>query len=199
MERKYMALAVLLLVLGVATPIMLNLFWSTSPASLQTPKIQTKTATTYSLLEFYPIGMNSFQSIEEVLRFVEERTSSKGYMGPPSYLVRGETQTIPATTSPTTPGATPQSPSTPSKTNVQVVGIDEPDIVKVYGDILSVASGSKVNIISMREKKAVSVIDLAESNVYGLYLQGDKLVIISVYYTASPIRIQGSMGPEVPI
>jgi uncharacterized secreted protein with C-terminal beta-propeller domain len=199
MERKYMAVAVLLLVLGVATPIMLNLFWSKSPASLQTPKIQTKTATTHSLLEFYPIGMNSFQSIEEVLRFVEERTSSKGYMGPPSYLVRGETQTVPATTSPVTPERTSQGPSTPSKTNVQVIGIDEPDIVKAYGNILAVASGSKVNIVSMREKKALSVIDLAESNVYGLYLQGDKLVIISVYYTASPVRIQGSMGPEVPI
>ncbi|MEM4009096.1 MAG: beta-propeller domain-containing protein, partial [Thermofilum sp.] len=199
MESKYMALAVLLLVLGVATPIMLNLFWSTSPANLQTPKIQTKTATMHSLLEFYPIGANSFQSIEEVLRFVEERTSSKGYMGPPSYLVRGETQTIPATTAPATPEKTSQSPSTPSKTNVQVVGIDEPDIVKAYGDILAVASGSKVNIVSMREKRVVSVIDLAESNVYGLYLQGDKLVIISVYYTASSIRIQGSMGPEVPI
>jgi inhibitor of cysteine peptidase len=199
MERKYMALAVMLLVLGVAAPIILNLFWSTSPANLQSPKIQPKTATTQSLLEFYPIGANSFQSIEEILRFVEERTSSKGYMGPPYYLVRGETQTIPATTATATPEGAPQSPSTPSKTNVQVVGVDEPDIVKAEDGILAVASGSKVNVVGMREKRVVSVIDLAEGNIYGIYLQGDRLVVISVYYTASPIRIQGSMGPEVPI
>lgn len=64
-----------------------------------------------------------------------------------------------------------------STTNVQVVGIDEPDIVKVSDNLIVVASGSKVHIVNAKEKTVLRSIPFS-GEVIGLFLYNNTLVTI---------------------
>lgn len=76
--------------------------------------------------------------------------------------------------------------TTTSKTNVQVEGIDEPDIVKNNAELIVVASGSKVFVVSVQRKTVLSVLILDEY-VRGLFLYKNKLVVITETYVRYPI------------
>ncbi|MEM2935357.1 MAG: beta-propeller domain-containing protein [Candidatus Thermoplasmatota archaeon] len=71
-----------------------------------------------------------------------------------------------------------------SKTNVQVEGIDEADIVKTDGDyiykVTTKNEGSRVFIIKADELEILSFIEL-DYHVYGIFVNGDNLAIIGVY------------------
>ncbi len=73
-----------------------------------------------------------------------------------------------------------------SKTNVQVEGIDEPDIVKNNAELIVVASDSKVFVVSVQRKTVLSVLILDEY-VRGLFLHENKLVVITETYVRYPI------------
>ncbi|MFZ8791594.1 MAG: beta-propeller domain-containing protein [Thermosphaera aggregans] len=68
-----------------------------------------------------------------------------------------------------------------SRTNVQVEGVDEPDVVKTNGELVIVASGNKVFVISTGEKVVKSVIAF-EAGVKGLFLYEEKLVVFTESY-----------------
>lgn len=65
-----------------------------------------------------------------------------------------------------------------SKTNVQVEGIDEPDVAKTDGEVIAVAAGNKVFIVDAHGKRLLSRIEL-DSSVAGMFLKDKKLVVIS--------------------
>jgi len=71
-----------------------------------------------------------------------------------------------------------------SKTNVQVEGVDEADIVKTDGDyiykVTTKDEGSSIFIIKADEMKILSFIEL-DYHVYGIFVNGDNLAIIGVY------------------
>jgi uncharacterized secreted protein with C-terminal beta-propeller domain len=84
-----------------------------------------------------------------------------------------------------------------SRTNVQVEGVDEGDIVKTDGTYLYIASpsiGSKIKIVKAfpaNDMRHVSTIELATSNGSAtpqeLYVDGDKLVVVAnAWYNPSP-------------
>lgn len=78
-----------------------------------------------------------------------------------------------------------------SRTNVQVEGVDELDIVKNSERIIAVALGSRVYIFDALEKRVASVISFNTSTpieVRGLYIYGDKLVAVTSSAEVMPIK-----------
>jgi len=78
-----------------------------------------------------------------------------------------------------------------SRTNVQVEGVDELDIVKNSERIIAVALGSRVYIFDALEKRVASVISFNTSTpieVRGLYLYGNRLVAVTSSAEVAPIK-----------
>jgi inhibitor of cysteine peptidase len=92
-----------------------------------------------------------------------------------------------------------------SQTNVQVEGVDEPDIVKNDGRYIYTVSGGKVVIVDAypaKDMKNLSTIDV--NNVQNIFVNGDKLIVFSNGYMAYVIdgpttdstqKIAGDMMP----
>jgi uncharacterized secreted protein with C-terminal beta-propeller domain len=77
-----------------------------------------------------------------------------------------------------------------STTNIQVEGVDEPDIVKTDGQYLYLASGSHVYIAQAypaEDAKLLSNIDL-NMTVVGMFVNGEKLVILQNSYNSEIYR-----------
>jgi len=71
-----------------------------------------------------------------------------------------------------------------STTNIQVVGVDEGDMVKTDGKYIYIGSGNNVQIAEAypaSEANVVSTIKL-DSNIGGIYVNGDKLVVYGYDY-----------------
>ncbi len=67
-----------------------------------------------------------------------------------------------------------------SETNIQVEGVDEPDIVKTDGKYIYLLSNSKIYIIKAypeNESKVLSTIDLDDIYVSNLFLRNNKLIV----------------------
>lgn len=78
-------------------------------------------------------------------------------------------------------------PPTPdySGTNVQTAGIDEPDIVKTDGWYIYTVNGGGVSITLAyppAEARLVSTITLENQYAYGLFVAGDRLVVLSTLF-----------------
>jgi uncharacterized secreted protein with C-terminal beta-propeller domain len=76
-----------------------------------------------------------------------------------------------------------------SRTNIQVEGVDEADIVKCDGEYLYISNEKRVLIVKAyppEEAKVSAEIDL-NGTVVGLFVNGDRLAIFEVYYEVSPI------------
>jgi len=78
-----------------------------------------------------------------------------------------------------------------SKTNIQVPGIDEPDIVKTDGTYLYIVSGNKVIIIKATPVANASIeatITVAENlTIQNIFVNGTRLVIFAQSYVNYPI------------
>lgn len=71
-----------------------------------------------------------------------------------------------------------------SETNIQVEGVDEPDIVKNDGKYIYVVSGQKVVIINAFPADSMEVLSEIESKgVRDIFVNGDKLVIFGNEYS----------------
>ncbi|RLF37750.1 MAG: hypothetical protein DRN00_05200 [Thermoplasmata archaeon] len=69
-----------------------------------------------------------------------------------------------------------------SKTNIQVEGVDEPDIIKTDGKFLYLISGSRVYIIKAyppNDAKITSSIPLTGESANGLFINGNKLIVFT--------------------
>lgn len=90
-----------------------------------------------------------------------------------------------------------------SKTNVQVEGVDEPDVVKTNGNIIVVAVGDGVYVVGTAEKSVLSVVRV-EGSVKGLYLENGVLVVLAESKTKEGVvpRVDCNcfyIPPETPI
>ena len=130
------------------------------------------------------IPVNSFSSYEEFKEFVSLARANMYPWGIPVYGVAEARVSLP------TPVATPaiiegKAPSY-SRTNIQVEGVDEADIVKTDGEYIYVASRNKVYIARAyppEEAKVINTISLNES-IRGLFVARNRLVIIT---TSTPM------------
>ena len=127
-----------------------------------------------------------FNSLDEIKSFLKSsETYNYGYYG------RGEifAETMPSATTEDSAGAAKAAASADSysTTNIQVEGVDEPDIVKNDGKYIYTVSGTKVVIVNAypaENMKILSEIDL-DNYISNIFINKEKLIIFSQDYDYS--------------
>lgn len=141
------------------------------------------------------ITLNKFSSYEELKTFLE--TSS---VLPYNFWVRGGvtlSESGDFSVKATTPEPAPSVPVEPSesagsdysKTNIQVEGVDEADIVKTDGEYIYIVSGGNITIVKAyppEEARVLSKISL-DGGITGIFINGDKLAVFETEYGVYPI------------
>ncbi|MBS3077293.1 beta-propeller domain-containing protein [Candidatus Pacearchaeota archaeon] len=151
-------------------------------------------------LRINPVGpnvnvgeINNFNSVEEIRAFLEENVQENNfyYGGLASTQVMGESGAVPAVANDMAKaGVESQSASDSgadsySQTNVQVEGVDEPDIVKNDGKYIYTVSGNKVVIVDAYPAEGmdiVSEVSFDKDSVMGLFVNEDKMIVFTQKY-----------------
>ncbi len=127
--------------------------------------------------------LQKFASYEELKNFISTSTNEAAY-----YRTFGGVQTLGAMEQTAAKGATtPETQQTVadySKTNVQVEGIDEADIVKNDGKYIYAVSGNKVMIIDAYPAANAKILSSIEFNTTPeeIFINGDRLVVFGQEY-----------------
>ncbi len=122
--------------------------------------------------------LKKFSSLEEVKSFIGNNTAGRGYYGGNLFE---QTTLVKSTALPATAvqeGDTSQAPDY-SKTNVQVQGVDEADIVKTDGKYIYTISRNKIVIVEAypaENGKVLSSIEI-DGNIDELFVNKDNLVV----------------------
>lgn len=130
----------------------------------------------------YTYKLNTFTNYEDLLAFLHKRFETSGnqgryYGGGPNVLFEKSAQA--PTADGTTLGGEETLPSY-STTNIQVAGVDEPDIVKTDGTYLYVVANQTVYIIKAyppAEATILSRITITNVTISNIFIRGDRLVI----------------------
>jgi inhibitor of cysteine peptidase len=132
--------------------------------------------------------VGKFSSVEELRAFLEEN-SQDGYYGgiAKSFDAARTLDAAESSDNAAAPSATGagQTADEYSQTNIQVQGVDEPDIVKNDGEYIYTASGNKVVIVDAYPADGMGIaseIDFGEDYVSNLFLNDDKLVVFVGHY-----------------
>lgn len=124
--------------------------------------------------------LKTFSNREQIEQFLEEKTNSQLNYGYATKSIRSESVAMDNMASGASDGM--QSTNTDySKTNVQVEGVDEADIVKTDGEYLYYVTKNIVYIIDATNKennKIVSKIEIEDSYPSQIYINKNKLVVI---------------------
>jgi inhibitor of cysteine peptidase len=142
------------------------------------------------------IALNKFSSYEELKNFLETASSSLPY----NFWVRDGDAMLESgefSVQVTTPEPAPSVPmetsetadSDYSKTNIQVEGVDEADIVKTDGEYIYIVSGGNITIVKAyppEEAKVLSKITV-EGSITGIFINGDKLAVFETEYGIYPL------------
>jgi len=128
-------------------------------------------------------GLKKFSSYEELKNFIKTNTESYsgGYFGggvPMMATTTGVAKQASETAS--VPSAAPGERSEDySKTNIQVEGVDEPDIVKNDGKYIYVVSGKKVVIVDAYPAENTNILSEIELNgtPQEIFINDDRLIV----------------------
>ncbi|MEM1680655.1 MAG: beta-propeller domain-containing protein [Sulfolobales archaeon] len=192
-----MVLGVIALVLGTLTPIAIDTAFKGGYIPIKTQNTDTTTQILASFKDVEGVissELKSFKSYDDVVDYIitldRAKTLASLLVGSQFTLTtaRAEVLGLQLTTStltsaPTTTAKTVRTPGT----NVQVVGVDEPDMVKCDSKILAVASSNKVSLVGIKERKVLSLVDLKDEQVGGLFLYDDVLVVLTTKPNNNPI------------
>jgi uncharacterized secreted protein with C-terminal beta-propeller domain len=140
--------------------------------------------------------LKNFSSYGELQNFLTTNTKTTGiYSVPPllsvlypwntRFLFYSSNTFVPATGSYLSPVAPTEYSPTYSTTNIQVSGVDEADIVKTDGEYIYAITGRNVSILKAsppEEAQLVSKIAFNDSYPVGIYVSGDRLVVLSSRY-----------------
>ena len=149
---------------------------SAIPVSLYMLRPQVSGQTDFSL--------NKFSSYDELKTFLETKPQGSQYIldGRGGVLESNDASTtlqVPASES------YDDGSSDYSKTNIQVEGVDEADIVKSDGEYLYIVSGNNLTIVKAyppEEATVVSKITL-DGSISGIFINGNKLAIFETDYS----------------
>jgi inhibitor of cysteine peptidase len=152
-------------------------------------------------------ALNKFSSYEELQTFLKTSPDQNLYS-----LSRSDVQESDNTFgAPKEPSAAPEAADSLtggndySKTNIQVEGVDEADIVKTDGEYIYIVSGNNVTIVKAypaEEAKVVSKITV-NGTIMGMFVNGDKLAVFvneySIYILYGGVTVlEDSVGVEPP-
>lgn len=135
----------------------------------------------------YTYKLNTFQSYDDLLAFLHKRFETYGNQGRyyyyvPNVVFRGSVLLDTANAASEGRSVLPDY----STTNVQVAGVDEPDIVKTDGTYLYVIAGQTLYIIKaypVREATILSRITIVNVAISNIFIRDDRLVIFGDSYT----------------
>ncbi len=146
------------------------------------------------------VSLEKFNSYDDLKNFLKENTKeNSGGFG----LIGGAEMarvdnSLPSAQSGALTADSAKSADSFSQTNIQVEGVDEPDFVKNDGKyIYQIVQGNKLVIVDAfpaTEMNIVSEIEF-DNSVVGLFLNGNKLVVLEVVYGYS--YGYGYGGPEI--
>lgn len=198
MKREvFVTLAIVSLIIGASLPsLMSGIFGETYRT------VETKTIPVYQFSGPYGgqvntsltdlEGLKKFSSYEELAQYLNNLRSLNTLINQLTYsyslIPRGVVTSpffLEASVGAVSTYTTSQQQAT-SKTNVQVEGVDEPDIVKTNGELIVVASGNKVFVVSVAGRSILSVLVLDE-HVRGLFLYKNELIVITEAQTRYPV------------
>ena len=147
------------------------------------------------------IALNRFSSYEELKTFLETASSSSL---PYNSWVRGGVTTLESgeySVQGTAPEPAPAAPVEPSesadsdysKTNIQVEGVDEADIVKTDGEYLYIVSGRNITIVKAYPPEEAAVLSkiVVEGSIAGIFINGDKIAVFETEYGVYPLYENG--------
>ncbi|HVQ01284.1 MAG TPA: beta-propeller domain-containing protein [Candidatus Thermoplasmatota archaeon] len=131
----------------------------------------------------YTYKLGTFQSYNELLAFLKKRAESSSAHG---YGLYAPSVSIAKSGAERTDNALQAGTTVPdySKTNVQVAGVDEPDIVKTDGSFLYLVENGRVTIV-----KAYPVMDAAvvsrisfnnSTSISNIFIYGDRLIVFGI-------------------
>ena len=173
-------------ILAVAFIVMMVVFWN--PNRIELPGVSDE--------------LQRFGSEGEIKAFLEESVDDGGFFG--GVVGREESATMDFAESGGAPSAATagEKASDYSETNVQVQGVDEPDIVKNDGKYIYVVSGKKVSIIDAYPAEDMEVLSEIEFDDYtsNIFVNGDRLIVfVQEYeYLESGIRCDGVLEIGIP-
>ncbi|MCX6667557.1 MAG: beta-propeller domain-containing protein, partial [Euryarchaeota archaeon] len=134
----------------------------------------------------YTYKLNTFQSYDELLAFLHKRfetgaNQTRYYDSLNIMFAKSESG---ATNDGATQGG--EVPPSYSTTNVQVVGVDEPDIVKTDGIYLYIVANQKVFIVKAYPTQNATVLSRiafdSNTTITSIFIYGDRLVIFGNSY-----------------
>ena len=135
----------------------------------------------------YNYKLNTFQSYDELLTFLHQRYETDINQSIYNYSFNAIVEKSGVTADGATQGG--EEPSSYSTTNVQVAGVDEPDIVKTDGTYLYVVAKQAVFIIKAyppEETSILSQITITNVSISNIFIREDNLVVFgdtSGFYT----------------
>jgi len=131
------------------------------------------------------IALNKFSSYDELKTFLET-----DHPLPSNYWVTGGERGLETLDSQATvPAAAENADTDYSKTNIQVEGVDEADIVKTDGEYIYIVSGGNITIVKAyppEEGRVLSKISLT-GGIAGIFINGDKLAVFETEYGVYPL------------
>jgi len=139
--------------------------------------------------------LKHFTSYQELKDFIANNSGSNGYgFGLAKDVAVGGTQAAASN------AISGESARDYSQTNIQVEGVDEPDIVKNDGKYIYFVSGNNVIIVDAypaAQMKNISSISV-NGSIYNIFVNGDKLIVFSNSYeqgnyAAKSIGVQSIM------
>jgi inhibitor of cysteine peptidase len=145
--------------------------------------------------------LNKFSSYEELKTFLETSSSLPGnyWLGP----VRGDAvlesgdfsaQVKTPEPAPAVPTDTSETAGSDySKTNIQVEGVDEADIVKTDGEYIYIVSGGNITIVKAVPAEEAQILSkiILDGYVTGIFVNGDKLAVFETEYGVFPLYETG--------
>ncbi len=148
----------------------------------------------------YTYKLDNFQSYEELLAFLQERYQSDDYSGRYYDSFNSMLEKSGTTSDSVVQGGGEETPSY-STTNIQVAGVDEPDIVKTDGIYLYVLAKQSVFIIKAYpavEATILSKITINNVTISNIFIRGDDLVVFgdTSWYYPYPI-LEGELKEEM--
>ena len=125
------------------------------------------------------LGLRGFSSCEEALSYLQNNAlpmvTAWGLGGGPVFSAR---DTMEAAESPTA-GSGAESDQQYSTTNLQEVGVDEPDLVKTDGRILIALAQGKLFVVDVvGQARLLGAVDMSDVAPQGLFLIGDQAFVI---------------------
>ncbi len=153
--------------------------------------------------------LKTFQSCDQIKQFLEENSGSAGgYLGGFGGSMMETTAMRNGALPPMAEGgekqaATDSSAGTGSpdysSTNVQVEGVDEPDIVKNDGKYIYTVSGSQIFIIDAYPAEGAQLLSTINSTgVSQIFVNGDRLVVFGNDYSSPDEPVIQKIGIAMP-